>query len=49
MTQVNLSLKDIYEIVCEKDKENIRNLIKEKLTDQAIKDALEGDKGDRVK
>lgn len=42
MTQVNLSLKEIYEKLCPECQEKVRNLVKDKLTDQAIEQALEG-------
>ena len=42
MPQVNLSLKEIYAKLCPKCKAKLRDLVKEKLTDQAVKDALEG-------
>lgn len=40
--KISLSLKKIYEKLCPKCQEKVRDLIKEELTDQAIKDALEG-------
>lgn len=40
--RINLNLKKIYEKLCPKCQEKVRDLIKEKLTDQAIKDSLEG-------
>ena len=44
MTQVNLSLKEIYEKLCPTCQEKVRDLVKDKLTDQVVKDALEGKK-----
>lgn len=42
MTQVNLSLKDIYAKLCPECQEKLRDMVKSQLTDQAVKDALEG-------
>ena len=42
MPQVDLSLKEIYERACPKCKEMIIALVKDKLTDQTIRDTLEG-------
>ena len=42
MTQVNLSLSDIYKALCPKCREKIVALVKEKMTDQAIRQSLEG-------
>ena len=39
--QVNLSLKEIYEKLCPKCKEKLRELVKEKLADDVVKQALE--------
>jgi len=41
MPQVNLSLKEIYQKLCPKCQKKLRDMVKEKLTDQAVKDALE--------
>lgn len=42
MTQVNLSLSDIFKVLCPECKEKIVELVKEKMTDQAIRQSLEG-------
>lgn len=42
MPQVKLELKEIYQNMCPKCQEKIRDLVKEKLADQAVKKALEG-------
>jgi len=42
LTQVNLSLSDIYKAVCPQCQEKIINLVKDKMTDQAIRQTLEG-------
>ncbi len=39
---MNLSLKEIYEKLCPKCQAKVRELIKDKLADQVVKDALEG-------
>jgi hypothetical protein len=49
LTQVNLSLSDIYKALCPKCQEKIVNLVKEKMTDQAIRQSLEGKKQEKVK
>ena len=41
MTQVNLSLKEIYGKLCPECQAKLRELLKEKVADQAVKDALE--------
>ena len=41
MPQVTLSLKEIYEQLCLDCKKALRDLLKEKIADQAVKDALE--------
>ena len=41
--QISLSLKEIYVKLCPKCAEVLRGLIKDKLTDQAVKEALEGE------
>ena len=40
--QVNLSLKEIYQKLCPECQEKVRDMVKDKLTDQAIKEELEG-------
>jgi len=46
-SQINLSLTDIYKELCSKCQEKVKDMVKDKLADQAIKDALEGkDKDD---
>ena len=40
--QINLNLKEIYQQLCPECQQKLLNLIKDKLADQAIKDALEG-------
>ena len=44
MPQVNLSLKEIYGKLCPKCQKKIRDLVKEKLADQVVKQALEEEK-----
>lgn len=44
MTQVNLSLKEIYSKLCPKCQKKVIELVKDKVAEQAVKDALEGDK-----
>jgi len=44
LPQVNLSLNDIYQKLCEDCKEKMVALIKDKMTEQAIRDTLEGKK-----
>ena len=44
MPQVNLSLKEIYSKLCPKCQKKIRDLVKEKLADQVVKQALEEEK-----
>lgn len=45
MPQVNLSLKEIYHKLCPECQEKLRDLVKDKLTDLAIKEELEGKEG----
>jgi len=40
--QVSLSLPEIYTKLCPKCKKALQELVKEKMADQAIKEALEG-------
>jgi len=42
LPQVNLSLKEIYSKLCPKCQKKVRDLLKDKVADQAVKDALEG-------
>ena len=42
MTQVNLSLSKIYQALCPECKEKVVNLVRDAMTEQAIKDTLEG-------
>ena len=42
MLQVNLSLKEIYSKLCPKCQEKLRDMVKEKLADQVVKQTLEG-------
>ncbi|MBA7714549.1 hypothetical protein ES703_123575 [subsurface metagenome] len=44
MTQVNLSLKEIYQKLCPKCQKTLRDILKDKLADQLVKQALEEDK-----
>lgn len=44
MTQVNVSLKEIYSKLCPKCQEKVVDLVKDKVAEQAVKEALEGDK-----
>ena len=44
MTQVNLSLKEIYKVLCPKCQDEIVKLVHEKLTKDGIKRELEGKK-----
>ena len=44
MTRVNLSIKEIYAKLCPKCQAKLRDLLKDKIADQAVKDALEGGK-----
>jgi len=39
--QVNLSLKEIYARLCPECQAKLRDMLKEKVADQAVKDALE--------
>jgi len=41
LPQVNLSLKEIYGKLCPKCQKKLRDLVKDKLADQVVKDALE--------
>ena len=41
MPQVNLSLKEIYKVLCPKCQKKIRDLVKERLADQVVEEALE--------
>jgi len=40
--RINVSLKEVYEKLCPKCKEKIRQLIKEKITDELVSRTLEG-------
>jgi hypothetical protein len=40
--QVNLSLPEIYKALCPKCKKALQELVKSKMADQAIQQALEG-------
>jgi len=40
--RVNLSLKEIYKRLCPECQEKLRDMVKEKLTDEAVKQSLEG-------
>ncbi|MBA7571008.1 hypothetical protein ES708_12764 [subsurface metagenome] len=44
MPRVNLSLKEIYAKLCPSCQGKVRDLVKDKLTDQAIEQSLEGEK-----
>ena len=39
--QVNLSLKEIYARLCPECQAKLRDMLKEKIADQTVKDALE--------
>jgi len=39
--KVQVSLKEIYKLVCPKCRRKIRNLIREKITDQMVNQVLE--------
>ncbi len=41
MPELKLSLKEIYKKLCPECQEKLRDLVKEKMADQAIKQALE--------
>jgi len=41
--KVQVSLKEIYKLVCPKCRRKIRNLIREKITDQMVNQVLEVD------
>ena len=41
---MNLSLNDIYHVLCDECKDKMIALIKDKMTEQAIRDTLEGKK-----
>jgi len=40
--QIELNLNEIYKALCPKCQQKVRDLVKDKLTDQAIKETLEG-------
>jgi len=42
--QINLSIKEIYGKLCPECQAKLRELLKEKIADQTVKEALEGDK-----
>lgn len=42
--RVNLSLKEIYGKLCPKCQDKVRDLVKDKLADLAVREALEGKK-----
>lgn len=42
MPQINLSLKEIYSKLCPRCQEKLRGLVKDKMADQVVKQALEG-------
>lgn len=42
MPQVNLSLSEIYQKLCPECKKKLEDMVKAGLTDQAVKQALEG-------
>lgn len=42
MKQVNLSLNKIFQMLCPGCKEKVIAIVKEAMTDQAIRDSLEG-------
>ena len=42
MTQVNLSGNEIFNLLCDKCQEKVVAMVKDKLTDQAIRESLEG-------
>jgi len=44
LTQVNLSLKEIYKELCPKCKKKLEKMLAERLASQSVKEALE-DKG----
>lgn len=46
MPQVSLSLQEIYARLCPKCKKVVKQMVKEKMTDQAIEDSLEGKEAD---
>lgn len=48
MPQANLSLKEIYQKLCPQCQAKLREMIKEKLTDQAIQDSLAGKEQNEV-
>ena len=43
MAEINLALKEIYSELCPECKAKLRELVKGKLADQVVKEALEGD------
>ena len=47
MTKVTLSLPEIYKKLCPKCKKVVEKLVEEKMTKQAIKEALEGKEGEQ--
>lgn len=44
MPQLNLSLKEIYKVLCPECKDKVVKLVHEKLTSDGIKQELEGNK-----
>ena len=46
MPQVSLSLQEIYKKLCPECKKVVKQMVKEKMTDQAIEDSLEGKEGE---
>ena len=47
MTKVSLSLQEIYSRLCPKCRKVVERMVKEKMTDQAIKEALQGKEGEQ--
>lgn len=42
--QINLSIREIYSKLCPECQAKLKDLLKEKIADQTVKDALEEDK-----
>jgi len=42
--QINVSIKEIYSKLCPECQAKLRELLKDKIADQTVKDALEEDK-----
>lgn len=44
MAKIDLSIKDIYKLLCPKCQAKLRNLVKERMADNMLDRALKGDK-----